>query len=225
MCCALHAIGPSHEAYEYILPTSLHTLTKFELVKVWFFLHMPRRRVRGGTAPLIFYLGTRWECMVSFTPQPFYPRGKSLRHPLNRRLGASHSQTGRFGKEKISYSAGIWIPGRPVVSPVNTPIMLSPLLTWIKCDWNYFIFSYETVAKQENAQIVWPCWSHIFRMLLLDRILGQHVIASPCGFTSDILEEHPVASAYFVMHYDQFITSRTVGRRMLHTDCICTIMH
>jgi hypothetical protein len=31
----------------------------------------------GGIAPLIFYLGSRWRWVVSFTPRPLYPQGKS----------------------------------------------------------------------------------------------------------------------------------------------------
>jgi len=31
----------------------------------------------GGVAPLILYLGTKWRWVVSFTPRPLYPPGKS----------------------------------------------------------------------------------------------------------------------------------------------------
>jgi len=30
----------------------------------------------GGVVPHILYLGTRWRCLVSFTPQPLYPQEK-----------------------------------------------------------------------------------------------------------------------------------------------------
>jgi hypothetical protein len=42
--------------------------------------------VRGSEniAPSILNLDTRWRLVVSFAPQPFYPRGKG---PLDRRLG------------------------------------------------------------------------------------------------------------------------------------------
>jgi hypothetical protein len=39
--------------------------------------------------------------MVSFTRQPLYPRGKSTRYPLDRKLGGPQSQSERRGKEKI----------------------------------------------------------------------------------------------------------------------------
>jgi hypothetical protein len=47
---------------------------------------MPWRRI-GGIAPRIFDLGTRWRWVVSFTPLPLYPQGKSPFYPLDRRLG------------------------------------------------------------------------------------------------------------------------------------------
>jgi hypothetical protein len=34
-----------------------------------------------------FDLGTRWRLMVSFTPRPLYPQGKSPWYPLDKRLG------------------------------------------------------------------------------------------------------------------------------------------
>jgi hypothetical protein len=47
-------------------------------------------RGSGGTAPRILDLGTRRRLVVSFTPQSLYPRGKSLRYPLDMRLGGPH---------------------------------------------------------------------------------------------------------------------------------------
>jgi hypothetical protein len=39
--------------------------------------------------------------MVSFTTRPLYPWGKSLRYPLDRRLGGPQSRSGRHGEVKI----------------------------------------------------------------------------------------------------------------------------
>jgi hypothetical protein len=47
----------------------------------------------------ILYLGTRWRLLVSFTPLPLYPRGKSPRYPLDRRLGGPQSLSGHCGVE------------------------------------------------------------------------------------------------------------------------------
>jgi hypothetical protein len=41
----------------------------------------------GGMVPRILDLGTRWRWVVSFTPLPLYPQGKSPWYPLDRRLG------------------------------------------------------------------------------------------------------------------------------------------
>jgi hypothetical protein len=48
----------------------------------------------------ILDLGTRWRRVVSFTPRPLYPRGKSRQYLLDRRLGGSQSRSGRCGEEK-----------------------------------------------------------------------------------------------------------------------------
>jgi hypothetical protein len=56
----------------------------------------------GGIAPLIFYLGTRWRWVVSFTPRQLYSQGKSPWYPLYRRLDGLPSRSGRGGEEKNS---------------------------------------------------------------------------------------------------------------------------
>jgi hypothetical protein len=60
-----------------------------------------RRMGSGCVGPHFLDLGTSWRRVVSFTPLPLYPRGKSPRYPLDRRLGGPQSRSGRFGKEKI----------------------------------------------------------------------------------------------------------------------------
>jgi hypothetical protein len=49
-----------------------------------------------------FDLGTRWRWVVSFTPRPLYPQGKSPWYPLDRGLGGPQSRSGRGGEEKNS---------------------------------------------------------------------------------------------------------------------------
>jgi hypothetical protein len=51
--------------------------------------------------PHFLDLDTSWRSVVSFTPRPLYPRGKSPRYPLDRRLGGPQSRSGRRGEEKI----------------------------------------------------------------------------------------------------------------------------
>jgi hypothetical protein len=45
----------------------------------------------GCIDPGILDLGTRWRWLVSFLPRPLYPRGKSPRYQLDRRLGGPKS--------------------------------------------------------------------------------------------------------------------------------------
>jgi hypothetical protein len=70
----------------------------------------------GGTAPHILNLGTRWRWVVSFTPRPLYPQGKSPQYPLDRRLGGLQSRSGRGVKEKNSQSLPVL--ERPIIQPV-----------------------------------------------------------------------------------------------------------
>jgi hypothetical protein len=44
---------------------------------------------RGIIAPLMLNLGSRWRCVVRFTPQPPYPRVKRPRHPQGRKTDGS----------------------------------------------------------------------------------------------------------------------------------------
>jgi hypothetical protein len=58
--------------------------------------------------------------VVSFTPRPFYPQGKSPWYPLDRRLGGPQSRSGHGGEEKNSQPpSGIepQNPDRPARSP------------------------------------------------------------------------------------------------------------
>jgi hypothetical protein len=49
-----------------------------------------------------FHLGIRWRWVISFTPWQLYPQGKSLRYPLDRRLGGPQSRSGHGVEEKNS---------------------------------------------------------------------------------------------------------------------------
>jgi hypothetical protein len=43
--------------------------------------------------------------ILSFTPQPLYPRGKSPRYPFDWRLSRSQNRSGRYGEEKICWDS------------------------------------------------------------------------------------------------------------------------
>jgi hypothetical protein len=69
----------------------------------------------SGIVPLILDLGTRWRWVVSLTPRPLYPQGKSPRYPLERRLGVPYSRSGRGGEEKNSQPLPELEP--PIIQP------------------------------------------------------------------------------------------------------------
>jgi hypothetical protein len=54
----------------------------------------------GGVAPRILDRGARWRWVVTFTPRPLYPQGKSPWYPSDGRLGGPQSRSGRGGEEK-----------------------------------------------------------------------------------------------------------------------------
>jgi hypothetical protein len=72
----------------------------------------------GGIAPLIPWPRHRRRWVVSFTPRPLYPHGKSPWYPLDRRLGGPQSRSGRGGEEKIPSLRRESNPRTPIVQPV-----------------------------------------------------------------------------------------------------------
>jgi hypothetical protein len=71
----------------------------------------------GCVDPHFLDLGASWRWVINFTPRPLYPRGKSPRYPLNRRLGGPHSRSGRFGEERILDPTGTRTPTPRSSSP------------------------------------------------------------------------------------------------------------
>jgi hypothetical protein len=74
----------------------------------------------GGISPLILDPGIRWMWVVSFTPRPLYPHGKSPWYPLDRRLGGPQNQSRRGFEEKnsqimLGLEAPIIQPRSPVI--------------------------------------------------------------------------------------------------------------
>jgi hypothetical protein len=73
----------------------------------------------GGIIPRILDLDTRWRWVVSFTPRPFYPQGKSPQYPVHRKLGGGP----RVGldtavKRKVPSLRLGSNPRTPIVQPV-----------------------------------------------------------------------------------------------------------
>jgi hypothetical protein len=57
-----------------------------------------------------FDLGTIWRWVVSFTPWPLYPQGKSPWYPLDKRLGGSQNRSGRGGEKNSQPLPGLEPP-------------------------------------------------------------------------------------------------------------------
>jgi hypothetical protein len=75
--------GKKRWSYLCAFLTQYHAMKAYGGVKVY--LHS------------FFDLGTRLRWVVSFTPRPLYPQGKSPRYPWEMRLGGRQSRSGRGG--------------------------------------------------------------------------------------------------------------------------------
>jgi hypothetical protein len=92
-------------------------------------------KVHGGgdVQSQIFLTSALVGGVISFTPRPLYPRRKSLRYPLDMRLGGPQSRSGRRAEEKILDPTGTRTPTpRPSSpQPVAIPTELSQELVII----------------------------------------------------------------------------------------------
>jgi hypothetical protein len=100
----VHKSPPLVTILSYISP--IHTIPSYLrsilILSIPLRLSLPRGVWGSGCIdPHCLDLGTSWMWVVSFTPLPLYPRGKSPRYTLVRRLGGPQSQSGRSGEEKI----------------------------------------------------------------------------------------------------------------------------
>jgi hypothetical protein len=91
--------------WKLILWTSSYHLFSVLLYKVKLSLCLttptPLRRMGERMCRPTFSWPRHYRWVVSFTPRPLYPRGKSPRYPLDRRLGGLQSRSGRLGEETI----------------------------------------------------------------------------------------------------------------------------
>jgi hypothetical protein len=99
---------------------------------------MPWRCIGGVNVQLhsFFDLCTRWSWVVSFTPQPLYPQGKSPWYPLDRKLGGPQSWYECGVEEKNSH---------PCLDPSPVHLAHSPAL-----------YHWVIPAEEEDLYIV-PC--------------------------------------------------------------------
>jgi hypothetical protein len=72
-----------------------------------------------GIALRILDLGTKWKFVVSFTPRPLYPQGRSPRYQFDRRLGGPRAVLDAAVKRKIPSHRRESNPRIPIVQPVS----------------------------------------------------------------------------------------------------------
>jgi hypothetical protein len=93
--------------------------------------------------------GTRWKWVVSFMPRPLYPRGRSPRYQLDRRLGGLQSRFGPCAREKNLATAGNKTPTvQPLALPITTE--LSRLQRYLYSN-KIYIFFY--INKNVNVRL------------------------------------------------------------------------
>jgi hypothetical protein len=86
-----------------------------------------RRTGNGCTDQRFFDLGTTWRWVVSFTPRLLYPRGKSPRCSLDRKLGGPQSCPRRYGEVKILEFARTRTP--PLSHSVHSQSLVSRIFS------------------------------------------------------------------------------------------------
>jgi hypothetical protein len=123
-----------------------------------------------GVAPHALNIGARWRWIVSFsfTSRPHYPRGKSLRYSLDRRLGGLQNRSGCGGKKKKSTplpgieprSSGPWPNNYTDWAPL-TPVFhyctwnsLLHVLLYVKC----IFLRVSSTGTEAKLQWNWKHW-------------------------------------------------------------------
>jgi hypothetical protein len=112
-----------------------------------------------GIALRILDLGTRWRLVVSFTPRQLYSQRKSLRYPLDRRLGGPQTSSGSGGEEKNSQPPpGIepQNPDRPARSRTSTNQneIIPTFSVQIQLKFNRIFFFFFFASEKKRAAIL-----------------------------------------------------------------------
>jgi hypothetical protein len=158
----------------------------------------------------ILDLGTGWRRVVSFTPRPLYPEGKSPRYTLCSRLAGLPRHSGRCGEKKSLASVGNWTPAFQLVArrytdwAIPTPHMsyhnsdkilfvamvggpvasLSPSSEGLWWLWRLNIHDgsvFNGVSKQPAEGCLLACLSDT---LLSDEEKGVCRLCGPCSFSN-----------------------------------------
>jgi hypothetical protein len=84
----------------------------------------------GCIYPNFLDLGTRWRLVVSFTPRPLYPWGKSPWYPMDRRLDGTQSLSGRRGEEEDPWNKGATLRVCPCPHSISVNCWLLTFGIW-----------------------------------------------------------------------------------------------
>jgi hypothetical protein len=115
----------------------------------------------GCTVPRIPNLGTRHMWVVSFTPRPLCPQGKSPWYSLDRSLGGPQSRSRRGGAEKNSQPLPGFEPpiihhwAIPTPTQINKQIKSSLILQLL---FNKQISLSEKLHGPSPSNISWNSW-------------------------------------------------------------------
>jgi hypothetical protein len=119
--------------------------------------------------------------VVSFTPRPLYPRGKSPPYPLESRLNGPQSRSRRHGEMKILDPTGTRTPTPRVVQPVAshyTDCAILALIHQVVGSYNPRLQSYRQGSlNSEYCQPLRPANSEPHRLpSLCDRLELNSVV-------------------------------------------------
>jgi hypothetical protein len=182
----------SNFAYIYILckaQRSVSNFGKLQSLKIgwnrfflrtyltnWALRHEDVWRGGGCIGPYFLDLGTSSRWRVSFTPRPLYPREKSPRYQLNRRLGGSQSWFERHREVKIFETTGTPTPTPrssshqlvlyrlrytgSIVLIMALKIWEFPITCWV-CPKRSTVVEYATLVSQFVVSVyafLFSCW-------------------------------------------------------------------
>jgi hypothetical protein len=107
--------------------------------------------------------------VVSFTPRLLYPRGKSIRYPLDKRLGGPQSRSGRHGAEKSL---------TPAIQPVII-IFVAVAVSRSRDGSVGIVTGYRLDDRGDEVRV--PIGSKIFSLHVVHTGSGAHPASYPMG--------------------------------------------
>jgi hypothetical protein len=100
--------------------------------------------------PHFLDLGSSWRWVVSFTPWPLYPRGKSPRYLLDRRLGGPQSRSGH-GETRYSYVQFISVCWLRVFKTLHVLVIQDRLQGVYHIKQNFIIYIYMYISEPKMS--------------------------------------------------------------------------